>query len=165
MRTALNRRFGKIAVFRGKLPSAPRTHAGNRRLGRGQVRYASYCMNEAPVTTRVTDCAYDEQIPTNRDGIFTIVVSRAADRPTSARYRCGKAWIRWSKRGDGYEDPDFGWFQVRNMLPSRGFRHAIQLTAAPGDEREVIGSYLPRLRYYDDAAAFARSAAGGCGSG
>ena len=165
VRTALNRRFGKVAVFRGKLPSAPRTHDGNPHIHPGQVRYASYCMNEAPVTTRVTDCAYDEQIPTNRNGIFTIVVSRAADRPATARYGCGKAWIRWSRKGDGYEDPDFGWFQVRNMLPSRSFRHAIQLTTQPGDEQDVVGRYLPRLRYYEDAAAFARSDVGGCRSG
>jgi hypothetical protein len=163
VRTAINRRFGKVAVFRGRLPTTPETVHGNRRMGGGQVRYASYCMNEAPVTTRVTDCAYDEQIPTSRRGIFTIVVSRAADRPTTARHRCGKAWIRWSRRGDGYEDPDFGWFQVRNMLPSRSFDRAIQLTAEPGDERDVIGPYLPRLRYYEDSAAFARSALGGCG--
>lgn len=165
VRTAINRRFGKVAVFRGKLPTAPSTFHGDRRMGSGQVRYASYCMNEAPVTTRVTDCAYDEQIPTNRNGTFTIVVSRAGDRPATARYRCGKAWIRWSKRGDGYQDPDFGWFQVRNMLPSRSFRHAIQLTTHPGDEQDVIGPYLPRLRYYDDAAAFMKSGVGGCRAG
>jgi hypothetical protein len=164
VRTAINRRFGKVAVFRGRLPTAPETERRARRMGSGQVRYASYCMNEAPVTTRVTDCAYDEQIPTNRRGVFTIVVSRAADRPATARYRCGKAWIRWSRKGDGYEDPDFGWFQVRNMLPSRTFKRAIQLTAEPGDERDVIGPYLPRLRYYGNAAAFARSGPGGCPS-
>jgi hypothetical protein len=51
------------------------------------------------------------------------------------------------------------------MLPSRRFRHAIQRTATPGDEQEVIGPYLPRLRYYEDAAAFSKSTAGGCRSG
>ena len=162
VRTAINRKFGKVAVFRGKLPSAPRTFEGNERLGTGQVRYSSYCMNEAPVTTKVTDCAYDEQIPTNRKGIYTIVVSRRSDRPDTARSSCGKAWIEWNKSGDGYEDPDFGWFQIRNMLPSRSFRHAIQLTETPGDEKEVIGPYLPKLRYFADRRAFDRSAVGGC---
>jgi hypothetical protein len=165
VRTAIHRHFGEVAVFRGKLPSTPRTHRGDGRLGSGQVRYASYCMNEAPVTTKVTDCAYDEQIPTNRNGIFTIVVSRAADRPSTARHSCGKAWIRWSKTGDGYADPGFGWFQIRNMLPSRGFEHAIQLTSTPGDEKAVMGPYLPKLKYYESAAAFERSTSGGCASG
>lgn len=165
VRTAINRRFGRVAVFRGKLPTAPTTAGGEGRMGTGQVRYTSFCMNEAPVTTRVTDCAYDEQVPTNRRGLYTIVVSRAADRPESARRACGKAWIRWSKDGDGYEDPNFGWFQIRNMLPSRGFQHAIQLTTTPGDERAVIGPYLPELSYYANAKAFTRSPAGRCGSG
>ncbi len=131
-------------------------------MGAGQVRYTSFCMNEAPLTTRVTDCAFDEQVPTNRNGVYTIVVSRPGDRPESARFQCGKAWIRWSKSGDGYLDHDFGWFQIRNMLPSRSFDHAIQLTSSPGDEQDVLGPYLPKLDYFDGPAAFDRSAAGEC---
>lgn len=162
IRTALNRHFGKVAVFRGKLPSSPKTRHGNRRMGKGQVRYTSFCMNEAPQSTRVTDCAYDEQVPTNRNGIYTIVVSRAADRPGTARYACGKAWVRWSNTGDGDLDRNFGWFQIRNMLPSRKFRNAIQLTATPGDESKVIGPYLPKLRYFANARAFRASNLGKC---
>ncbi|MCC6755612.1 MAG: hypothetical protein IT199_04475 [Solirubrobacterales bacterium] len=162
VRTALNRKFGKVAVFRGKLPTSPRTRQGNRKMGAGQVRYTSFCMNEAPQSTKVTDCAYDEQIPTDRKGYYTIVVSRAADRPVTARNSCGKAWIRWSNSGDGDLDHDFGWFQIRNMLPSRSFRHAIQLTSTPGDEAGVVGPYLPKLKYYADGNAFGRSAMGGC---
>ena len=162
VRTAINRHFGKVAVFRGKLPTAPTTLHGDRRMGGGQVRYTSFCMNEAPQSTRVTDCAFDEQIPTNRKGIYTIVVSRSGDRPETARYACGKAWVRWSRTGDGYLDHDFGWFQIRNMLPSRSFEHAIQLTSTPGDEADVLGPYLPQLRYYDGGAAFDRSGLGGC---
>jgi hypothetical protein len=162
VRTALNRHFGKIAVFRGKLPTSPRTVKGNRKMGSGQVRYTSFCMNEAPQSTRVTDCAYDEQIPVNRKRNYTIVVSRAADRPATARRSCGKAWIRWSKTGDGDLDHDFGWFQIRNMLPSRSFKHAIQLTSTPGDEARVVGPYLPKLKYFANRKAFSKSAAGRC---
>jgi hypothetical protein len=164
VRTAINRHFGKVAVFRGKLPTTPRTLHGDKRMGGGQVRYSSFCMNQAPVTTKVTDCAFDEQIPTNRKGIYTIVVSRTADRPATARYACGKAWIRWDRSGDGYMDPDFGWFQIRDMLPSRSFEHAIQRTSTPGDEKDVMGPYLPKLTYFDGPAAFGRSPHGGCSS-
>ncbi len=162
VRTALNRHFGRIAVFRGRLPTSPRTRRGNRKMGVGQVRYTSFCMNEAPQSTRVTACAYDEQVPTSRKGKYTIVVSRAADRPATARYSCGKAWVRWSKTGDGDLDHDFGWFQVRNMLPSRSFKHAIQLTSTPGDEARVVGPYLPKLNYYANRKEFRQSAAGRC---
>jgi hypothetical protein len=162
LRTVINRHFGKVAVFRGKLPTSPATLRGNRRMGAGQVRYTSFCMNEAPQSTRVTDCAYDEQVPTGRKGYYTIVISRAADRPATARYSCGKAWIRWSRTGDGDLDRDFGWFQVRNMLPSRRFKHAIQLTSTPGDEAEVVGPYLPKLKYFANSREFRRSGLGKC---
>lgn len=165
VRTAINRRFGKVAVFRGKLPTAPGTVRGQERMGTGQVRYTSFCMNQAPVTTKVTDCAFDEQIPTNRKGTYTIAVSRKADRPKSARRACGIAWIQWDDAGDGYMDPDFGWFQIRNMLPSRSFEHAIQLTSTPGDEKAILGPYLPKLTYFDGPAAFGHSALGRCRSG
>ncbi len=42
------------------------------------------------------------------------------------------------------------------MLPSPSFRHAIQNTRAPGDERSVLGSYLPTGTYYPDKRAFER---------
>ena len=61
-------------------------------------------------------------------------------------------------------DPDFGWFQIRDMLPSRSFKHAIQLTSTPGDEKDVMGPYLPKLTYFDGPAAFGRSPLGGCSS-
>ncbi len=162
VRTVLNRKFGKVAVFRGKLPTSPKTWKGNRKMGGGQVRYTSFCMNEAPQSTKVTDCAYDQQVPTSRNRLYTIVVSRAADRPRTARFTCGKAWIGWSDRGDGDLDRDFGWFQIRNMLPSRSFRNAIQLTSTPGDEAKVMGPFLPKLRYFANARAFESSNLGKC---
>lgn len=162
VRAAINRKFGKVAVFRGKLPSTPKTRKGNRRMGSGQVRYTSFCMNEAPVTTKVTDCAFDEEIPTNRKGIYTIVVSRKGDRPKSARRACGKAWIEWNRSGDGYRDPDFGWFQIRHMLPKRSFKQAVQRTTTPRDEKKVLGRYLPKLKYFGSKAKFAKSRPGTC---
>ncbi len=162
VRTALHRHFGKIAVFRGKLPSSPRTLKGNRKMGSGQVRYTSFCMNEAPQSTKVTDCTFDELVPTDRKGYYTIVVSRAGDRPSTAKGSCGKAWIEWSKTGDGDLDRDFGWFQIRNMLPSRKFKNAIQWTQTPGDESRVMGPYLPKLKYFANAGAFRKSALGSC---
>jgi hypothetical protein len=122
-------------------------------------------MNEAPQSTTVTDGAFDEQMPTDRRSCHTIVVSPAADRPAYAKYSCGKVWIRWNNTGDGDLDRDFGWFQVRNMLPSRSFKHAIQLTTNPGDEAEVVGPYLPKLRYFADGKDFMKSSLGSCPKG
>jgi hypothetical protein len=162
VRTALSRHFGKVAVFTGKLPTSPSTRGGEKRMGSGQVRYTSFCMNESVYTTKVMDCTYDEEIPLRRDRRYTIVVSRRADRPVTATARCGKAWIDWWKAGDGYRDPNFGWFQIRNMLARPSFSEAIQNTSVPGDEKSVMGPYLPKLTYFANAKAFERSRLGGC---
>jgi hypothetical protein len=154
-RAAINRKLGPVVAFRGTLPTTPRTFAGGGRTPPAtELRYASFCMNESVVTTRVMDCVYDEQIPVDARRRYTVVTSRAADRPRNATRRCGVAWVEWSPRGDGAGDHDFGWMQLRNMLPSPSFHHAIQDTRKPGDERRVLGSYLPTGTYYASKRAF-----------
>lgn len=147
VRTALNRKFGEVAVIRGKMPSSPKTFRGNPVMAKGDVRYTSFCMNEATFTTRVMDCAYDEDVPVDKNGYYTIAVSRSEDRPRNADMRNGITWINWSTRGDGYQDPDFGWFQIRNMLADVDFHNATQDTARPGDEIKKMRRYLPKVTY------------------
>lgn len=153
-RAALNRKLGTVVAFRGKMATTPLTYDRERLLEPTQLRYQSFCMVESILTTRVMGCRYDEEIPLHGKRRYTVVVSRKADRPRNARAKCGVAWIRWSARGDGGDDHDFGWLQLRNMLPSPGFHQALQNTEHPGDERAVMGDYLPRGRYYDDKHAF-----------
>ena len=84
------------------------------------------------------------------------MAGRPEDRPRNATKACGVAWQVWSPRGDGGRDRDFGWMQMRNLLPSPTFRRAIQDTKTPGDERAVMGPYLPTGTYYRDKRAFER---------
>ena len=156
VRAALNRKLGKVVALRGKMATTPATYGGERRMKATQLRYQSFCMNESVLTTRVMDCVYDEQVPLSRGRRYVVVTSRAEDRPRNATRRCGVAWVRWSARGDGGRDHDFGWMQVRNMLPSPTFHHAVQDTRRPGDERRVLGPYLPSAKYYRDKRAFER---------
>jgi len=154
-RAAIHRKLGPVVAFRGQLPTTPRTYRGGGVTPADtQLRYLSLCMNESVVTTRVMDCVYDEQIPVDKKRRYVVVTSRKADRPRNAVPRCGVAWIEWSPRGDGASDHDFGWMQVRNMLPSPSFHHAIQDTRTPGDERRILGSYLPTGTYYASKRAF-----------
>ncbi len=154
--THLSRRFGEALVIRGRMPTFPRTYAGARRMPRGQVRFWSLCANEGRVTTRAEDCLADRQVPLDRRRRFTIVVSTAADRPRTARRRCGVAWLRWPRNG---EHPggrrDYALLILRNMLPAPGFAQAIQRIERFGDERRVMGPYHPRSRY-TSARAFDR---------
>ncbi|WP_094270133.1 hypothetical protein [Rhodococcus sp. OK302] len=147
MRAALSREYGQVAVVRGKLATSPKTSNGNPVMETGQVRYTSFCMNESVLTTRVMNCAYDENVPTDSNGDYTIVVSLAGERPVNANEACGNGWVEWSPKGDGGDDSNFGWFQVRNMLPDNNFRQAVQNTSTPGDELAVMGEYLPNVEY------------------
>lgn len=155
VRNAINRKLGQVYAMRGTLPTTAVTR--NNPSGTWQnsnLRYLSFCMNESPRTTRVMDCVYDEEIPLRTGRKYLVVTSRAADRPSNATAACGVAWIEWSPRGDGDLDHDFGWMQIRNMLPAADFTHAIQNTKVPGDEKSTLGSYLPTSKYYKNKAAF-----------
>lgn len=91
-------------------------------------------------------------IPTDANGNYTIVVSRAADMPTNATATCGRGFITWSDAGDGAGHTNDGLLIMRNMLPSADFPNAIQNTKTPGDESTVIGPYLPTITYTTTAA-------------
>jgi hypothetical protein len=158
-RAAINRKLGKVVAFRGTMPTFPATFGGETYLKQGtQLRYLSFCMNQSVLTTKVMDCIYDEQIPLHSHRQYVVVTSRPQDRPSNATAKCGVAWLAWSPAGDGGEDRDFGWMQLRNMLPSPSFRHAIQNTVAPGDEHRVLGSYLPTGTYYKNKHEFEKLA-------
>ncbi len=143
----LNREFGPVLVLTGKMPKTPRTHRGESRMEKGQLRYWSMCQNESLYTTAGAGCLYDEQVPLTKRRRYTIVTSRSSDRPKNARKRCGVGFIPWPANGDGAGHSDDALLLVRNMLPSPGFHRAVQDTRVPGDERAVMGPYLPTGTY------------------
>ena len=154
--THLSRAFGEVLVVRGKLPRTPRTYGHQRRMGRGQMRYWSLCSGESRVTTYTPDCVWDRIVPTNRRRFYTIVVSKAADRPSNARRACGVAWLKWPQRGDGAGDPNYGFLVMRNMLVNPRFKRAIQKVTQAGTEPEVMGPFFPRAQYTSVSAFEAR---------
>jgi hypothetical protein len=157
VRVALNRNFGKAVVMRARLPKSPQTWHGQATLPTGsfETRYTSLCLKESMRSTRVQDCVFDEEMPTDQRGFYTVVISRTEDRPSNPSEQCGRAWIEWSPRGDGEDeplrDPDFGLLGIRNMLPDPSFAEAIQNTQTPGDEKQVMGDYLPTVTYMSPA--------------
>ncbi|WP_370247800.1 hypothetical protein [Nocardioides sp.] len=152
--TAINRRYGAVAVVRLKVPTTPRTLAGQPRMpGRSQLRYWSMCTNEF-VTQRFIDCAYDEQVRPDGDGFATFVVSTPGQRPPAARAACGVTWLAWGPNAEGV-------LIYRHMLADPRFRQSIQ-RATYRREARTMGAYLPRVTYYDDAAAAQRAGLGRC---
>jgi hypothetical protein len=138
----VSRELGDVLVLRGRLPDVPETYDGQRVFERAPLRYWSMC-NGSVQPYGVTDtigCVHDEQVPTDRRGWFTLVLSTPEHRPANARKACGVTWMPWGARPNAA-------LIMRNQLPSAWFDEAIQRVRKPGTEREVMGAYLPRGRY------------------
>jgi hypothetical protein len=156
----LSRKFGPVLALSARLPVVPRTYNRQRRMEAGQLRFWSLCTGESRVTLRTPDCVADRELPIDSDRRFTVVVSRAADRPANATERCGMSWIDWGDRGDGAGDPDYAVLVLRNMLPAAGFAQAVQRVQRPGTEPNVMGEQFPAAGYATKAGFEAR----GCSS-
>ncbi|MGI9248057.1 MAG: hypothetical protein ACR2QI_03530, partial [Woeseiaceae bacterium] len=106
IRTIVNRKHGKVFMVRGKMPQTPTTYRGGDYMEEGDMRYWSICSNQGFANTRVNDCLFDEEIPLDENGIYTVMVSRASDRPRNAIKECGIAWLPMADDGDGMFDDD-----------------------------------------------------------
>ncbi len=155
----IDREIKPIVVIRGKIPNVPATLNGDISFddAQSQLRYWSICQNEY-FSQKVTECLFDEQINIQPDGKYLIVTSLLEDKPSNATSDCGNGFIEWSKDGDGFairegkqNNSGDGLLLVRNMLPSAGFNQAVQNTAIPGDEANIMGEFLPTAEYFTKA--------------
>lgn len=143
--TAMDSSFGPVLVIHAKAPTTPRTLDGETTMGSGQLRYWSMCSNNGPATA-VYGCVYDEQVPVDANGYYTIVVSTPANRPASATNACGVGWLPAGPTGQTV-------LILRNMLPDAGFTHAVQ-NAPYGGEEAGMGAYYPTSTYLASPSAF-----------
>ena len=136
------REYGEVLVLRGRLPVVHRTYDGRRRFHEGQLRYWSLCSASVQPygVTDTIGCVNDEGLTTDRGRRFTVVVSTPEDRPANARAACGVTWLPFGARPTAA-------LIMRNQLESPGFDRAIQDVRKPGQERRVMGDFLPRGRY------------------
>ena len=147
IRTIINRKHGKVFMVRGKMPVTPKTYHGDDYMEEGQMRYWSICSNQGFANTRVNDCLFDEEIPLDGDGFYTVMISRAEDRPRNAIKQCGIAWLPMADDGDGMFDNDVTIVQIREMLAAPEYEHAIHLVRKQSELETVMGPYMPRTRY------------------
>lgn len=147
IRTIINRKHGPVFMMRGKAPTTPKTVKGDATMGDGELRYWSICSNQGFANTRVNDCLYDEEIPLDENGAYTVVVSRTEDRPRNAVPECGIAWLPMAADGDGLFDDDVTVVQIRHMLTAPDFERSIQRVYNQDDLETTMGPYLPKSRY------------------
>ena len=95
----------------------------------------------------MNDCLFDEQVPVNETGEYIIAISTEEDRLRNAYPECGIGWLPMADDGDRVLDEDVRVVQIRNMLASPDFSHAIQKVTEIGKEKEIMGPYLPASFY------------------
>ncbi len=139
----VSRAFAPVLVIRGKMPLYPDTYLGEDGHGLEvmtdwESRYISVVMSEAPPSGMGTDGLTDMQIPIDDDRNYTIVVSRAADRPANATDEHGVAWMDWGLKGEGIDDEhnraDYGMVVFRFMHNNPEWAHDPNHIVTPGTE-------------------------------
>jgi hypothetical protein len=101
------------------------------------------------VTVPHKDPDADEEIPTDGQGFYNIVVSLPEDRPSNAIARCGTAWMDWTLKGDGVPGGHERLIALvlRNQLSAPSFAQGIDTVLTPGTEKQLMGDYLPDGTY------------------
>ncbi len=87
----------ELLVYQGKAPKTPRTLGGDKIMGSSaELRYWNITL-QAGSPTRLTTVVSisDEEIITDRDGRYTLVVGPARARPNNATAENGITWFDW----------------------------------------------------------------------
>ncbi len=167
VRQVFSRKFGKLVVLKGKMPTTPETSRSHLAtwpdMHNYQLRFYDMCSLSGMTVSQVLSCKDDEETTLqDAERHYTLVYSRAEDKPRNAVRFCGNSWLEWSTEGDanpGEPNPEFGYLTMRMLLPNPEFKNAIQYSTTPGTERAVMGEYLPTWKYEATPSAFE---AGGC---
>ena len=143
--TYLSEEFGEIAVLRGKMPRTP-ANGWDITSDDYDLRYWSLCSNESMVTTRYSDCVYDSNVVLDDERDYTIVVSKARNRPANAVAECGVTWLDWGEQGDGFRDEKVTNLILRNMEGNK-FAHSVQNVSSIAAAEDDMGPYFPVTNY------------------
>jgi hypothetical protein len=138
--------FGAVVAYRGRAPLTPATLDGEPTMGSGQLRYWSFCTNNA--LTMYYDCVNDDAVAVDANSVYTVAISTAANRPANATTACGVTWLPAGPTPQSI-------VILRNMLPAPDFPNAIQ-RAKQGTERQTLGPYYPSGTYYQQVSDFER---------
>ena len=153
-----------VVVFRGKMPTHWDTYFGEIQNGAAvnpnnepQVRYVGTgtlgALSQYANVATGTPYRFDQNIPVDKDGFYTIVYSRAEDRPKTAIDGCGVAWEELSPFGDYMQAPvrdnNLSIIVMRHMLTNPTFQQG--MTNIPPDQaltpQFTMGPYYPAGSY------------------
>ncbi|MBL8298946.1 MAG: hypothetical protein JNN30_11455 [Rhodanobacteraceae bacterium] len=104
--------FGEVVVIRGKMPTFPRTRHRQKVLEQNtQVRYWSCSSGGSAPSGVGWTSVFDEEVPLDADGCFTLVMSWPEDRPKNATRKNGVIWLDFGG-GEGHYVGARSWINV-----------------------------------------------------
>jgi hypothetical protein len=148
--------FGEVLVVRGKMPTHPKTRRGETTLPEDpQVQYFSVSTAAAPPSGEGWETYCDEQIPLDKDGNYTIVVSWPWNRPRNAVLENGIVWMS-PGNGEGHYVGARLWvgllyFRFQHCSPN--WKESPANIPMPSIEKPIpqdpiiMGPYYPRGEY------------------
>ena len=148
LETWVDRKHGEVLVLRGKKPITPTTYFGDAPADTGEeMRFFSISSTESQYTWSQIDDVFDEEIPVDEDGFYTVVISRPYQRPVNANYSCGVAWMEFPPGGDGFGDNHLARVVMRETGPKDSFANSVTNVMERGAEAEVMGDHYPHGEY------------------
>ena len=148
--------YGNVVVIQGKMPTFPRTRHRQKTLEQGtQVRYWSCSSGGSGPFGVGWTSVFDEEVPLDADGNFTLVMSWPEDRPKNATRENGVIWLDFGG-GEGHYVGARNWINVvymRYQVLNPDWPES-PANIPPPDERhplnqaeKVMGPYYPKAEY------------------
>ncbi len=160
MLASVSLEYGRVFVIKGKMPRHQKTRHGEETWEKDpQLRYLSATTGGSLPSGLGWATVYDEEIPVDDDGNFTIVVSWQEDRPKNARTECGIKWLDFGE-GEGhyigarnwvtyvymrYQHMSKDWLESPKHIPTPTEKHP-----NPQDAH-VMREYYPKSKYMSKA--------------
>ncbi|WP_444884099.1 hypothetical protein [Microbulbifer sp. PSTR4-B] len=151
--------FGEVVVIEGKMPTFPKTKHGQVSWPeeQTQVRYWSLTTGGTAPSGLGWSTIFDEEIPLVEDRKFTIVMSRAIDRPKNADREHGVKWIEFGA-GEGHYIGARSWvncvyIRYQASLSNYDWPNSPLNIPVPTEENPapmdslVMGPYYPTAKY------------------
>ncbi len=163
---------GKVAVLTGRKPTTPKTRGGQATMTAAQARFWSITTYDDDLDANNPDRPFgqpistinDEDLVTDANGYYTIVYSKAEDRPANATAANGVTWVDWGPKGfSGFfmrwqsVGPEWSFAKTPNEL---NMGRKTDKSSASYDNTVLrrntntgfLGDYQPVVHYLDKAA-------------
>ncbi len=162
----------KVAVLTGRKPTTPKTRGAQATMTGAQARFWSITTYDDSLDLSNTSrpfgqpIAYvnDEDVVTDATGHYTIVFSRAEDRPANATAANGVTWVDWGPKGNSFFF--LRWMAVGPQWTSAKTPDEINLGRGSdvssvnynpnligrNDQTGFLGEYQPITHYLDKTA-------------